>query len=527
MERKNFIINCGKVALLGIMTGCKKTFLDQENNSAAVQVSQYFTTLEQCDTSTQVCYNNIDWGSWWQTFNWRFLSGEASSDNAWISNTYQASHATYDAVSQYVLDSGNDRLEGEWIELYKGIGIFNSTIEGIQGSPVADADKAKLVAELKFLRAVCYFRLVRNFGGVALILKVYPANTHLPRNTAKEVYDQLVTDLKECANNLPRRSEYSSTEKFRASKGAALALLAKVYLNTEDWANAEATALQVMNLGDYKLETDFGTLWDYNYRNGQESIFEIQHGSSITPSLPSSPLYMINAVADGGWGYYGPTSDLENAYLKAGDEIRRIWTINKQGDPVIGDPDNLSFQGGGYPKNQSKSGRFSRKWYVPKAQRPSNGRYSRNNIIIRLGDIILVHAEACAMQQKTADALNSLKLVRDRVQLTTDMTLTGWDLIDAVRTERRLETAMEGERLYDIRRWKDKDGTPVISNILGPNGSFVLYNTKTSTDYFETNNKLEPQDKGIHFDPNIHLLWPIPNSQLVVSGGVTKQNPGY
>jgi hypothetical protein len=62
---------------------------------------------------------------------------------------------------------------------------------------------------------------------------------------------------------------------------------------------------------------------------------------------------------------------------------------------------------------------------------------------------------------------------------------------------------------------------------MGPNGSFVTYNTKVSTDYFETNNKVEPQDEGIHFDPAKHLLWPIPNSQVVVSGGVVKQNPGY
>lgn len=138
-----------------------------------------------------------------------------------------------------------------------------------------------------------------------------------------------------------------------------------------------------------------------------------------------------------------------------------------------------------------------------------------------------MHAEACAMQNKTADALASLKKVRDRVNLTTNMALNGWDLTNAVRKERRLELAFEGERLYDIRRWKDQSGTPVINSIMGPNGSFVKYDTGISTDYFETNNKLEPQDEGIHFDPDVHFLWPVPDSQLVVSGGVIKQNPGY
>jgi hypothetical protein len=527
MERKDFIISCGQVAVLAFLAGCKKTFLDQTTIGSTVQNSQYFTTLAQCVSSTEVAYRFIDFDAWWQTWNGKFLCGEAASDNAWISNTYQSTHATYDAVAQYTLDAGNDRLEGEWIELFKAIGIFNSTMEGIQKAPISDNDRAKLIAELKFLRAWSYFSLVRNFGGVPLILKIYPPNTHLPRNTAKEVYNQLINDLKECAQVLPRKSEYAPSDVFRASKGAALALLAKIYLYTEDWANAEATALQVMNMGDYQLENDFGTLWDYNYKNGQESVFEIQCASSTNPPLPSSALFVINSVYDGGWGYYGPTSDLENAYLSENDNIRRIWTINKQGEPVVNDPNNLSFQGGGYPLNKSKSGRFSRKWYVPKAQRPANGLYSRNDIILRLGDVILMHAEACAMQQKTAQALASLKMIRDRVQLPTNMALTGWNLINAIRKERRLETAFEGDRLYDIRRWKDQSGNPVINSIMGPNGSFVVYNTKLSTDYFETNNPLEPRDEGIHFNPAVHLLWPIPNSQIVVSGGVIKQNPGY
>ena len=525
MQRNVFL--AGGLLLMIAISGCQKSLLDVDNNSSSVETSQYYTNFDQCNTSTQVSYRYIDYDSWWQIFNWRYLSAEAASDNAWISNTYQASHATYDAVSQYILDAGNDRNEAQWIMLYKSIGIFNSTMEGIQGAPIDTASKVKFTAELKFLRAWCYFDLVRNYGGVPLVLKIYPASTHLPRNTVTQVYDQLIADLKDCAAVLPRKSAYSAGEKFRASSGAALSLLAKIYLYKEDWANAEAAAQQVISMGEYSLEPSFGSLWDYNYKNGQESIFEVQCGSSKNPALPSSALYMVNAVSDGGWGYYGPTSDLENAYISEGDSIRMVWTINRQGKPVAGDPNNNSFNGGGYPANQSKSGRFSRKWYVPKSQRPANGLFSRNDIILRFAEVLLIHAEACAMQNKTADALASLKKVRDRVSLTTDMSLTGWDLINAVRKERRLELAFEGDRLYDIRRAKDQSGNPVINSILGANGSFVKYNTQTSTDFYETNNTLEPQNKGIRFDPTIHLLWPIPNSEIVASGGVVKQNAGY
>jgi hypothetical protein len=515
------------LVLLMVISGCKKSLLTVNNNNGAIQTSQYFTTLAQCNTSTQACYKYVDWDSWWQILNWRYLSGEAASDNAWINNTYQASHATYNAVSEYTIDAGNDRDEGMWIMLYKSIGIYNSAIESIQGAPIDTVSKTKFIAELKFMRAWCYFDLVRNYGGIPLVLKIYPPSTHPPRNTAKEVYDQIITDLKACAAVLPKKSAYPASDKFRASAGSAWALLAKAYLYTEDWPNAEAAAMQVISGNDYQLETSYGNLWDYNYKNGQESIFEIQNASSQNPSLPSSALYLLNAVADGGWGYYGPTSDLENAYISQGDSIRMVWTINRPGKPVSGDPNNPSFNGGGYPANQSKSGRFSRKWYVPKSQRPANGLFSRDDIILRLADVLLIHAEACAMENKTADALTSLKRIRDRVNLTTDMSLTGWNLINAVRKERRLEMAFEGDRLYDLRRWKDQAGKPVINSILGPNGSFVQYNTQTSTDFYETKNGIETQTKGIHFDPNIHLLWPIPNSEIVVSGGAVKQNAGY
>ncbi|MGX5819354.1 RagB/SusD family nutrient uptake outer membrane protein [Chitinophaga lutea] len=506
--------------------GCKKAFLEQEPYSSSIAYTQYFKTLDQCNTSTQVCYRYINYTSWWETLNVRYLSGEAASDNAWIGNTYQATHATYDAVAHYTLDASNDRIEGHWIMLYKSVGVFNATIEGIQGAPIPDADKQRFIAELKFLRAWAYFDLVRNWGGVPLVLKIYPPEEHVARSTAREVYDQMVKDLTDAAAILPRKSEYPANYRFRATKGAALTLLTKFYLYMEEWAKAQTSAEQVIALGDYDLETSFSTLWQYNYKNGIESIFEIQNANSQVPDLPYYYfLTVVNSVADGGWGYYSLSSDLENAYKSEGDSIRLQWTINRHQLPVAGDPATPKFDGRAL--TQSKSGRFSRKHYIPKGQRPANNRFAVNDKILRFADLLLMHAEACAMQQKSADALGSYRRVRTRVGLNTDMTLTGWNLIRAVRKERRLEMAFEGDRLYDIRRWKDENGKPTIQNLFGPQGTFVKYNTEQSTDPWETGNRLEPQNKGFFFDPAKHMLWPIPNSQIISSEGVIKQNPNY
>jgi hypothetical protein len=530
--KSNLLAYSSVAIVLLASAGCKKSFVEQSPYNASIVQSQYFTTLQQCNTSTKVSYRYIDWDSWWQTQNWRFLSGEAASDNTWIGNTYQSTHASWDAVAHYTIDAGNDRAEGHWVELYKAIGIWNSTIDGITKATIEENSKKQFIAELKFLRAWNYFDLVRNWGGVPIVTSILPPSQHVARSTAKEVYDFIINDLKEVSTILPPKSQYPTAEKYRASKGAALTLLAKVYLYAEDWANAEATAKQVIDLGDYNLEASFGNLWSYTNKNGIESIFEVQNGSSQQPALPANGyITPMNSVADGGWGYISVTSDLENAFKSEGDSVRLQWTINRHGLPVAGDPNNTKFDGRPYTGTsapvQSKSGRFSRKRYVPKAQRPANGLYALDDIILRFADVLLIHAEAAAMQNHTAEALSSLKRIRDRVNLPTDMNLTGWDLINAVRKERRLELALEGDRLYDLRRWKDQGGNPVIASIFGPNGSFVKYNTQLSTDFYEVNNKTEQQNKGFNFNPAVHMLWPIPNSQVVASEGIVVQNPGY
>ena len=108
-----------------------------------------------------------------------------------------------------------------------------------------------------------------------------------------------------------------------------------------------------------------------------------------------------------------------------------------------------------------------------------------------------------------------------------DVTSSGKDLRDAIRLERRLELALEDNRLYDLRRWKDDNGKPAIDNIMGPNGSFVVYNMKESTDPYETTNSGENSNKGYTFEDGRDELFPIPVSEITLSNGSIKQNPGY
>ncbi len=508
------------------LAGAVSCNLDQAPYGSSIVAGEFYKTDEQCNGATQVAYRYINYSSWWEILNWRYLAGEASSDNGWIGNTYQA-HPTYDAAGHYFIDAGNDRNEAQWVNLYKSIGRFNSTMEGIGAAPIAEASKKQYIAELKFLRAWCYFDLVRNWGGVPLILKVLPPNEHPARNSVQEVYGQILKDLNEAAGVLPKKSVYPRGA-LPGFRGAALALMAKISLYMEDWAKAEGYAQTVISENDYDLEPQFSDLWQYTYRMGQESVFEIMNGSSQVPALPYNEFAVVlNSAGDGGWGYYSVTSDLENAYKSEGDSIRLQWTINRHGLPVAGDPNAPSFDGRPFPHRPIANPRGSAGSITFRSHSARPTAAPPSTIRSCVSQTCCSSTEACAMQQKYGPALNSLKRVRGRVLLETDMALTGWPLINAIRKERRLELAYEGDRLYDIRRWKDAAGAPVINSLFGPNGSFVKYNTETSTDPFETANTTEAQDKGAKYDPKIHALWPIPASQVLLSEGAVKQNPGY
>ena len=136
-------------------------------------------------------------------------------------------------------------------------------------------------------------------------------------------------------------------------------------------------------------------------------------------------------------------------------------------------------------------------------------------------------AEASNELGKDTEAQEALNRVRHRVHLA-DVTATGNNLRKAIRLERRLELAWEQNRLYDIRRWKDDNGKPVIANLMGPNGSFVKFNTDPVTrDRYEWENQGESSDKGITFDPDRDMVFPIPLYEITQSNGSIKQNPGW
>lgn len=386
--------------------------------------------------------------------------------------------------------------------------------------------------------------LVGNFGGVPLVLKMLSSNDmNLGRSSKEEIYQQIENDLKSAVHMV--NTTYGSEGKGRATVWTCTALLARVSLYQGKWKEAYHYAdTTIMNSG-CKLEPDFLDIWNVNNHNGIESLIEVQTSSEVGKilgnplstlcggrgeSLENFPSKDPNDIMDG-WGWGVPTSDLENCYLSEEDEIRRRSTITVCGDAVYGDEDlNPTYV---FDLAQNKSGRVIRKYYIPIATRRTleDKRYNAplNTPIIRLAEIYLTRAEAAFHLGMFDEAMDDVDIIRARVKLSPKKgTVTGNEILYAIWKERRMELAFEGLRLFDIRRQIDPvTNQPVIADLFGPNGSFVRYNMYESTDQYETSNLKELQNKGINFDINKHLVWPIPQSEIDRSFGTVTQNPNY
>ncbi len=506
----------------------KEDFLDQPLRGRQ-QLDDFFANPESAEAFVNGIYIKVNGESWWQVHMPRQINEMATDDN-WSGNTAQP-RPDITGIAAYNVFPGSTYFNSIWENHYIGITRANISLERIPEVEIDEDVKTRLLGEAHFLRAFFYFELVRSFGGVPIVTTytelLEPEINDKTRASVAEVYELIEQDLEVAVASLPLRSEYSAKDLGRATKGAAQSLLAKVYLTEEKWAKAQELANTVIVSGEYDLEPDFGNLFSVDNHHGIESIFEIDYINNPVFTEIGAQLPITNGSrGDRGWGWGSPTSDLENAFLSEGDNIRLRSTIIKHGEPVYGDPGVTEFDG---KPSENKSGRTNRKYYVPVAKRPepyARGQIALPYIHIRLADVILMHAEAAYFNGDENAAKTSLKKVRDRVNLTTNMSLTGDALRDAIWKERRLELALEQQRLFDLRRQKI-NGVPRIALIMGPNGSFVKYNTEESTDPFETTNLNESQEKGVFFDVNTHLLWPIPPEEIQLSKGNIVQNPGY
>jgi hypothetical protein len=382
---------------------------------------------------------------------------------------------------------------------YPGILYCNLVIANVPGMDIDTVLRNRIVGEAKFLRANYYFILVRYFGDVPLITKPQtPSDDLYPSRASKdEVYQLIVQDLKDAIALLPPRESYTGADVGRASKGAAIGMLAKVYLTLGDYSEVPPLCQQVASMG-YALNANYADNFDPAHKNSVESLFEVQYSGSTTYGFFDdlnqaswASTFMgprnTNFVA-GAYGWNQPTQEFVDSY-EPGD-LRKDLTILYPGCP--------DFAGNVYSATYSTTGYNVRKFLVPTSVSPQYNTCPEDFPVLRFADVLLMEAEALNELGQTSQAETALNLVRHRAGLPDIQTgLSQSAFRDAVLHERRMELAFEGQRWFDLVRIN--------------NGQYGL-------DFLHSIGKTNASSK--------YLLLPIPQVERDANPNLS-QNPGY
>lgn len=495
MKTKNKALYTMAVALLLVISACKD-FVDLEPISTATTANAYKTASDAEAALTGVYDSYAQEYYIWDNV----IFSDVISDNHYAGGDNQ----DIIAADRLEITPTNGRLFPIWSQLYNAIAKANLVLQKVPEIGDANLDnnnrRAQILGEASFLRAYHYFQLVTLFGGVPIvttpIASTEPSATNLPRATEEEVYNQIIQDLEFALANLPDSYEGDpSISKARATKGAANAVLAKVYAQkpSKDYNKVLQYADAVIaSPAGYQLLSNYDFLWDGAHYNNAESIMEIQFTGTPEGNYGPSLLLPPSLVGHTWRKFVVPSQNLVSAFDAAGDNVRKNSTILFESAPWVDEY---------WGNNLNSVIPFSYKW----RSAPSWDGSSNRQYIVRLADIILLKAEAMnELGQPVAAVKTVVDQVRSRVGLPGTAAATQAEMRTAILNERRLEFAQEAQRWNDLKRY----GAAVdVMNAL--NEIDLRSNSKT-------NYNAQPTD----------LLLPIPQQELNRNTALT-QNPGY
>jgi hypothetical protein len=487
------------VSALIIMTGfpgCKK-FLDKPPQGE-MNNDNFPTSASDALLATNAAYFTLR--------EWEYNSGgypilDIMSDDAAKGSNPTDQLSVVGPYDNFTFTPTQDGLSNWWNKLYVGVKRCNVVIEKV---PLIDMDGAlqtRYVAEARFIRGLIYFDFMRAWGGVPLVTTLNPPQ-HLGRATAEEVFNQVISDLTYAAETLPERNGYEANNMGRATKGAANAYLARVYLFKNDFVNAEKYAMEVISSGQYALEPVYIDANGIIGVNGKESVFSVgalPYEGTESGGNQYANTQGVRGTPNRGWGFNRPTIDLRTTF-ESGDPRFKGTVINLgdtlDGVLIVGDAQTPDVTKDSTGKIIEIEG-YNRKVWTPGDNTATQ--YGHNRRLVRYADVLLMAAEALNKNGKSAEALTYLNMVRARARqgdpaILPDITTTVPDELDnIIFNERRHELAMEGWRFWDLIR------THRAGAAMGPLGFIV----------------------------GKHELMPVPQSEIDISEGSLTQNPGW
>lgn len=415
-----------------------------------------------------------------------YMIGDIQSDNCYLG----ADETAGEDIDLLKTTSINVKVSIDWGQYFGMSGTATNVIENtrlMEDGSITDSERNRIMSEAKFIRAFAYFDIVRLWGDAPMVLELIPTITNSniervypllypPRTSAEKIYETIIDDLTSAIPYL----DSSNKGEFKATKGAAYALLAKVYAThgakaSRDYNKVVEYCDDVLAEG-YQLVDDYESLWLPDNKFTTESIFEILY----TADAPNWAYWVLLKETDGSvtWRRYcTPTHELLAKYEK--NDVRKTSSFIWRSVPY-----DVYYPAKNYPlayKIREKSS---------------------NIILMRLADVILLKAEALVELNRVSEAVELTNQIRQRAGLTDlDKTISQSVARLAVEKERQLELVLEGQRWYDLVR--NERMVNVMSQHKDGNGNLYI----KKVDAFRT-------------------LWPIPQGQIDLNQSLT-QNEGY
>ncbi|GAB1415427.1 RagB/SusD family nutrient uptake outer membrane protein [Paludibacter sp.] len=489
---------------------------------------------------------------------------DCTTDIAW-----ERADASWQELGNGKVDPNNWVLGNMWTTMYEGIQRCNFIIQNVDRiEEIKDQKRVdQNVAQARFLRAYWYHHLIEMFGDVPLVTTLLDLDEAYVSKTSKAtIYDFILTELEECSEILPPK--YTAKNDIgKAAKGAALALKANVALYAGRWDVAADAAQRVMDLKVYELESSYENLYVKSKQDvSKEIILQISFlvgirnhsfpggvntrmGSGYSSKVPNHALIDSYLCTDGlpidQSPLYNPLKPFENRdprmyetcvvpgmifsgyQFESHKDSLLCWNYNVTPRKRVGNQDATNayatFSGYCWKKYTNMED--------PEYLHRSNTAF----LLLRYGEVLLTYAEAKieanSIDDSVYDAINAIRKRAGMPQIDKNAGLTQDDLRTIIRTERKIELALEGKRLYDIRRWKIAEDI-LPGNLLGRVPRGLLANAPKidkngNPSYDNVTNKADMRVLEIRlFDKGKNYLWPIPQIERNVNKNLT-QNDGY
>jgi starch-binding outer membrane protein, SusD/RagB family len=534
--------------LLLLVSGCKKLDLAPTNRFTEL-------TFWQVDQNVNNALNNVYGGMYSAR---AVFYNDALSDNAFAK---LAGLNGADAITSGNFTPTLPRFQNDWAGYYASIKSCNIFLENVgNNTTLSDSIKNRMRAEVRFVRAWLHFNLMKWWGDVPLLSKdISPEEAKtISRTPRTDVLKFVLDELTAAAAVLPTKDQYPAADNGRITKGAALALKARVLLY-EGNRMQEVVEICEQFFNTPAVTGNYGLVSNYTDVFSDKNINKVNNESMLSLQyVPNERMWedhidLVPISAGARTGGMSPTQELVNAYLMLnGKTITEAGSGYDENDPYVNRDPRLTATvvyngyvwpniGGGtqviYIKPGSTTGgASSANEYSAAGQGSATGYYWRkyydlnslpvlksglNVHLIRYAEVLLMYAEAKhSLGQMTAAVWDrTIKALRQRAGFTNSAALdypsgaTTAAMTQIIRNERRCELAMEGLRADDIRRWK------ISETVLNGWAHGAKYGDPSID-----NGYIRAQLRV--FDKNKHYLWPIPPSERALNNNLT-QNPNY